>query len=58
VQPPAAYDLVAVINHNGKLSTGHYTADVLADDNQWYHTDDSTVAPLEVRDGLHMHYTA
>ncbi|KAE9612024.1 putative ubiquitinyl hydrolase 1 [Lupinus albus] len=41
------YDLYAISNHYGGLGGGHYTAYAkLADDNKWYHFDDSHVSPV------------
>ena len=34
-----AYDLFAVVTHEGKLDNGHYWADVLSGD-EWWHCDD------------------
>jgi ubiquitin C-terminal hydrolase len=40
------YDLVGVSNHSGGLGGGHYTADVLnQDDGNWYRANDSRVSP-------------
>ncbi|CAL0316655.1 unnamed protein product [Lupinus luteus] len=41
------YDLYAISNHYGGLGGGHYTAYAkMADDNKWYHFDDSHVSPV------------
>ncbi|CAK94293.1 unnamed protein product (macronuclear) [Paramecium tetraurelia] len=41
------YDLYAVINHSGTLTSGHYTAYAKnRDDLQWYHYNDSLVSPV------------
>lgn len=37
------YKLRSVINHNGSLDGGHYTAIVYNDDNNWYSVDDEIV---------------
>jgi ubiquitin carboxyl-terminal hydrolase 22/27/51 len=34
-----AYDLFAVVTHEGKLDNGHYWADVRCGD-EWWHCDD------------------
>ena len=42
------YDLYAVVNHYGGLSSGHYTATCRSTTDtrsQWYHLDDNTVSP-------------
>ena len=44
------YDLVAVSNHMGGLSGGHYTTYALNQaDGQWYHFDDSQVSRVDAR---------
>ncbi|KAF8315380.1 cysteine proteinase [Clavulina sp. PMI_390] len=48
-QPPYIYDLYAVTNHFGTLSTGHYTA-YIASKGQWFLCDDSRVAPAQTSD--------
>lgn len=40
------YDLYGVIRHKGTLQEGHYTACILAPDNQWYFVSDSTFTPI------------
>lgn len=41
------YDLYAVCNHTGTLSSGHYTAFCKSPvDGRWYHYDDTTVQPM------------
>ena len=41
------YDLYAVCNHTGTLSSGHYTAFCKNPvDGRWYHYDDTTVQPI------------
>lgn len=36
------YRLIGVVNHSGSLNSGHYTADVLADD-VWHHCSDDVI---------------
>jgi len=40
-----AYKLVAVVNHQGGLSGGHYTADVCRE-GQWYRCSDESCSPV------------
>ncbi|XP_013792392.1 ubiquitin carboxyl-terminal hydrolase 4-like [Limulus polyphemus] len=43
---PATYDLIAVANHFGGMSGGHYTAYAKnKDTHQWHYFDDSNVSP-------------
>jgi len=48
-EPPFIYDLYAVTNHFGTLSTGHYTAYV-ASKGRWLLCDDSRVSAVDERD--------
>ena len=44
------YDLVAVVKHDGTLSSGHYTAECWsAQTQQWVTCNDSSVTPLSQR---------
>lgn len=46
------YDLYAVVNHYGGLSSGHYTATCRSTTDtrsQWYHLDDNMVSPASER---------
>ncbi|TBU43823.1 cysteine proteinase [Dichomitus squalens] len=47
--PPYRYDLYAVTNHFGTLSTGHYTA-FIASRGGWLYCDDSRVTPADAKD--------
>lgn len=38
------YKLVAIVNHFGSISGGHYTADILQSDNVWLNCSDSCVS--------------
>ncbi|CAG8607736.1 15713_t:CDS:2, partial [Acaulospora colombiana] len=41
------YQLFGVVYHHGKSATGgHYTADILRNDNEWLHIDDTTISPI------------
>ncbi|CAG8625405.1 11536_t:CDS:10, partial [Acaulospora morrowiae] len=41
------YQLFGVVYHHGKSATGgHYTADILRDENEWLHIDDTTISPI------------
>lgn len=42
-----AYDLFAVVTHEGKLDNGHYWADVRSGD-EWWHCDDDKVTPTSL----------
>ncbi|KAL7421461.1 hypothetical protein Q5752_004348 [Cryptotrichosporon argae] len=42
-----AYDLFAVVTHEGKLDNGHYWADV-RDGDEWWHCDDDKVTPTSL----------
>ncbi|KAI7817153.1 hypothetical protein BC939DRAFT_16908 [Gamsiella multidivaricata] len=45
---PAVYDLYAVSNHSGEVSSGHYTACVRGESpNSWINFDDSRVSPCD-----------
>ncbi|KAI1320905.1 ubiquitin-specific protease doa4 [Mortierella claussenii] len=45
---PAIYDLYAVSNHSGEVSSGHYTACVRGESpNSWINFDDSRVSPCD-----------
>ncbi|KAF9429781.1 ubiquitin-specific protease doa4 [Entomortierella beljakovae] len=45
---PAIYDLYAVSNHSGEVSSGHYTACVRGEaPNSWINFDDSRVSPCD-----------
>ncbi|KAF9113243.1 ubiquitin-specific protease doa4 [Mortierella sp. AM989] len=45
---PAIFDLYAVSNHSGEVSSGHYTACVRGDaPNSWINFDDSRVSPCD-----------
>ncbi|KAF8159371.1 hypothetical protein B0H34DRAFT_655402 [Crassisporium funariophilum] len=44
--PPYRYDLYAVTNHYGNLSSGHYTA-FIASRGGWMYCDDSSVKPVD-----------
>ncbi|KAK2464014.1 hypothetical protein APHAL10511_003958 [Amanita phalloides] len=46
--PPYRYDLYAVTNHFGNLSSGHYTAFIASRDG-WMYCDDSSVKPVDPR---------
>ncbi|KAF8621796.1 hypothetical protein AX15_007475 [Amanita polypyramis BW_CC] len=46
--PPYRYDLYAVTNHYGNLSSGHYTA-FIASRGGWMYCDDSSVKPVDPR---------
>ncbi|MES1905452.1 MAG: Ubiquitin carboxyl-terminal hydrolase 15, partial [Paramarteilia canceri] len=44
---PLVYDLMAVVNHSGSLSCGHYTATIYNEDyRSWFDCNDSTVTKL------------
>ena len=47
--PDPVYDLVAVLNHKGQLSYGHYTAFGLTDSGSWAMFDDEVVTDVEER---------
>lgn len=47
--PPFKYDLYAVTNHFGSLSSGHYTAFV-ASRGGWVYCDDSRVTPVDAKE--------
>ncbi|KAN0132816.1 hypothetical protein V8E53_009487 [Lactarius tabidus] len=47
--PPYRYDLYAVTNHFGSLSSGHYTA-FIASRGGWLYCDDSRVTPANAKD--------
>ncbi|KAF9914328.1 ubiquitin-specific protease doa4 [Lobosporangium transversale] len=48
VSEPAIYDLYAVSNHSGEVSSGHYTACVRGETpNSWINFDDSRVSPCD-----------
>lgn len=38
----ATYDLIGVVNHQGKMDNGHYTSFVKHDD-MWFKCDDATI---------------
>ncbi|CAG8727528.1 11083_t:CDS:2, partial [Acaulospora morrowiae] len=41
------YQLFGVVYHHGKSATGgHYTADILRDENEWLHIDDTTISSI------------
>ncbi|KAL1406081.1 hypothetical protein Q8F55_007764 [Vanrija albida] len=46
-----AYDLFAVVTHEGKLDNGHYWADVRSGD-EWWHCDDDKVTPTTLARAL------
>ncbi|KAK8807123.1 hypothetical protein WA158_003882 [Blastocystis sp. Blastoise] len=46
--PCKKYDLYGVINHKGTLQEGHYTATVLASDNQWYLINDGKYTSIKL----------
>lgn len=52
--PVVLYDLVGVVNHQGSLNQGHYTADVRIEE-QWFRCNDVSVKALnheeDVREG-------
>jgi len=47
--PPFKYDLYAVTNHFGSLSSGHYTA-FISSRGGWVYCDDSRVTPVEAKE--------
>jgi hypothetical protein len=48
---PADYDLYAVINHHGNLTSGHYTSICKNNmDNKWYEFDDDSLKLLQPQD--------
>ncbi|EIN03845.1 cysteine proteinase [Punctularia strigosozonata HHB-11173 SS5] len=47
--PPYKYDLYAVTNHFGSLSSGHYTA-FISSRNQWLYCDDSRVVQADPKE--------
>ncbi|KAI0071160.1 hypothetical protein K474DRAFT_1679622 [Panus rudis PR-1116 ss-1] len=47
--PPYRYDLYAVTNHFGTLSSGHYTA-FIASRGGWLYCDDSRITPADPKD--------
>ncbi|KAJ2787655.1 hypothetical protein GGI15_000545 [Coemansia interrupta] len=49
--PACQYVLFAVVEHVGRLDTGHYTA-YARQRAQWYRFDDAHVAPADIRDVL------
>ncbi|KAJ2367795.1 hypothetical protein IW150_005579 [Coemansia sp. RSA 2607] len=49
--PACQYVLFAVVEHVGRLDTGHYTA-YARQRAQWYRFDDANVAPADIRDVL------
>ncbi|CAD8183871.1 unnamed protein product [Paramecium octaurelia] len=51
------YDLYAVINHSGTLTSGHYTAYAKnRDDLHWYHYNDALVTPVQQPESLNDAY--
>ncbi|KAF8645081.1 hypothetical protein AX16_008139 [Volvariella volvacea WC 439] len=44
--PPYHYELYAVTNHYGNLSSGHYTA-CIQSQNEWLYCDDSTIKKMD-----------
>eukprot|EP01132_Coremiostelium_polycephalum_P006089 gene6089-7587_t len=47
------YSLISVISHHGKgLSQGHYTCDVLQQDNQWIRYDDAIMSDVKEQEVL------
>ena len=51
VLPPLLYDLVAVSNHSGTLSYGHYTAYARSFvDREWYSLDDSRARRVDAKE--------
>ncbi|KAG0205102.1 ubiquitin-specific protease doa4 [Mortierella sp. GBA30] len=48
ISEPAVYDLYAVSNHSGEVSSGHYTACVRGEaPNSWTNFDDTRVSPCD-----------
>ncbi|CAG8626532.1 2683_t:CDS:10 [Ambispora gerdemannii] len=48
---PITYQLIGVVYHHGKSATGgHYTCDILRQNNQWLHVDDTTITPITAED--------
>ncbi|CED83008.1 cysteine proteinase [Phaffia rhodozyma] len=45
--PPYVYELYAVSNHTGSLSSGHYTAYVKSSQQNWKYCDDRTVTDVD-----------
>ena len=43
-----SYNLAAVVNHHGSVSSGHYTASICCDD-QWFLCDDDKVSMIDTR---------
>ncbi|CAG8611548.1 8833_t:CDS:10 [Ambispora leptoticha] len=44
-------NIQSVVYHHGKSATGgHYTCDILRQNNQWLHVDDTTITPITAED--------
>jgi len=46
------YSLFAVVNHSGTIETGHYTAFVRQQENQWFKCDDALITKAAVDEVL------
>lgn len=46
------YSLFAVINHEGSLETGHYTAFIRQQRDQWFKCDDHLITRARLKDVL------
>lgn len=46
------YSLFAVVNHSGTIETGHYTAFVRQQENQWFKCDDALITKASVDEVL------
>jgi len=52
---PILYDLLAVANHNGTVSGGHYWSYVKIDSEDWYNFNDHKVKPISPKEVVSKH---
>ena len=46
------YSLFAVVNHSGTIESGHYTAFIRQQSNQWFKCDDHLITKASVQEVL------